>query len=281
MAIQQELTEIGLTEKEAAAYLTLLQFGTRATSYVAHKAGLNRGTAYVALHSLLSKGLVAKTSKRNVQYFTALEPKHLLDFLQRREREIRRHRERVRAFMGQLLMLSGPLTTKPRIEFFEGVEAARTALENTLTAEEKTLRAFLSISDIGEFLGPDFFDEYTTRRARAGYELHAIRTLEKDKQAMSRSRYARRLVSSKKEKRIVRYVSEELAFPITMYMYDDKVTIISSKEEEFALIIQSRELSEMQKKLFLLIWKSLDEDTFARGFGISDQKTYVRSRQSS
>lgn len=265
MAIQQELTDIGLTEKEAAAYLTLLRFGTRATSYVAHKAGLNRGTAYVALHSLLGKGLVTKTSKRKVQYFTALEPKHLLDFLKRREWEIRRHRQKVREFMGQLIMLSGPLATKPRIEFFEGVEAARTALEDTLSAKEKTLRAFLSISDIGEFLGADFFDEYTTRRARAGYELHAIRTLEKDKEAMSRNRYATRLVSSQKEKRIVRYVSEELAFPITMYMYDDKVTLISSKEEEFALIIQSHELSEMQKKLFLLIWRSLEKNTPSLG----------------
>jgi sugar-specific transcriptional regulator TrmB len=281
MVIQQALVDIGLTEKEAAIYLTLLRFGTRPTTFVAHKAGLNRGSAYVALHSLLAKGLVAKTSKRKVQYFTVPEPKHLLDFLERREWEIRRHREKVQTFIGQLIMMSAPLTTKPRIEFFEGIEAARTALDDTLTAKEKTLRAFLSIADIGEFLGPDFFDEYTTRRARAGYELHAIRTLEKDKEAMSKSRYAQRLVSSKKEKRIVRYVSEELAFPITMYMYDDKVTVISSKEEEFALIIQSRELSEMQKKLFLLIWKSLEKAPPSRVRDKSSRKTCAESRSSS
>ncbi len=70
MVIQQALVDIGLTEKEAAVYLTLLRFGTRPTTFVAHKAGLNRGSAYVALHSLLAKGLVAKTSKRKVQYFT-------------------------------------------------------------------------------------------------------------------------------------------------------------------------------------------------------------------
>ncbi|MFQ5935313.1 MAG: TrmB family transcriptional regulator [Acidiferrobacterales bacterium] len=281
MAIKQALIDIGLTDKEAAAYLTLLRFGTRPTSYVAHKAGLNRGTAYVALHSLLAKGLIAKTNKRKVQYFTALEPTHLIDFLERREWEIRRNREKVQTFMGQLMMLTGPLTAKPRIELFEGIEAARTALEDTLTAKEKTLRAFLSISDIGEFLGPEFFDQYTTRRARAGYELHAIRTLEKDKEAMSKSRHAKRLVSSKKEKRIVRHVSEELAFPMTMYMYDDKVTVISSKEEEFALIIQSREFSEMQKKLFLLIWKSLEEDPPSSVLEISSGKTHARSGSSS
>lgn len=257
MAIEQELIHIGLSDKEAGAYLALLRYGTRPTSFVAQKAGLNRGTAYVALHSLLAKGLVAKSSKRQVQHFTALEPEHLLDFLDRRQSEIRRQREKVHTVLGQLRMLPQPSSSKPKIEFFEGVNAARAALEDTLTAKEKTLRAFLSIADIGEFLGPEFFDEYTTRRSRAGYVLHAIRTLEKDKEAMSRSRYAKRLVSSRKEKRIVRHVSEGLAFPMTMYMYDDKVLVISSKEEEFALIIQSRELSEMQKKLFLLIWNGL------------------------
>ena len=279
MAIEQHLIDIGLTDKETAAYLTLLRFGTRPTSYVAHKAGLNRGTAYVALHALLTKGLVAKTSKRKVQYFTALEPTHLVDFLRRRESEIKHQREKVQSLMGQLMLLSRPLTTKPKIEFFEGVEAARTALEDTLTAKEKTLRAFLSIADISEFLGPEFFDQYTTRRARAHYELHAIRTLEKDKEAMSKSLYAKRLVSSTKEKRIVRYVSDELAFPMTMYMYDDKVTLISSKEEEFALIIQSRELSEMQKKLFLLIWKSLEKNT--RRLAISTPDTKRKPRPTS
>jgi sugar-specific transcriptional regulator TrmB len=280
MDIQQELIDIGLTDKEAAAYLVLLRFGNRSTSYVAQKAGLNRGTAYVALHSLLAKGLVAKASKRKVQHFSALEPEHLLDFLGRRASEIRRHTEKVRTFMGQLRMLGEPVANRPKIEFFEGVEAARTALEDTLTAKEKTLRAFLSIEDIGEFLGSEFFDEYTTRRAKAGYELHAIRTLEKDKEAMSKSRYAKRLVSSRKEKRIVRHVSEELAFPMTMYMYDDKVTVISSKDEEFALIIQSHEFAEMQKKLFLLIWQSLEHEASAPSLGISARRARKRTATS-
>jgi len=54
---------------------------------------------------------------------------------------------------------------------------------------------------------------------------------------------------------------------MTMYMYDDKVTVISSKDEEFALIIQSHEFTEMQKKLFLLIWQSLEHEASAPSLG--------------
>ena len=150
-----------------------------------------------------------------------------------------------------------PLTAKPKIEFFDGIEGARFVLDQTLTAHDPLLRSFLSIADISDFVGSDFFNDYTSRRIKKGYELHAIRTLEKDRQALERDQYANRYISSKKEKREIRHVPDELAFPITMYMFDSKVAVISSKEESFALLIESKELAEMLKKLFELIWRTL------------------------
>lgn len=259
MSLEEELTAIGLSDKEVACYLALLQSGTRVTSFIARKTGLNRGTTYVALHSLLEKGLVIKNTKRKVQYFTAQEPSHLLQYLDWKEKEVQGHKERVQSVMTQLTALTNPLTTRPRVEFFEGVNGARTVFEDTLTSEEKTLRAFLSIGDVADFLGAEYFDDYTNRRIRAGYTLHAIRTLEKDKEAVARSDLARRYMTSKKDRREIRYVSEDLAFPITTYIYDHKLSIISSRSEDFALTIQSKELYEMQKKLFSLIWESLKQ----------------------
>jgi hypothetical protein len=51
-------------------------------------------------------------------------------------------------------------------------------------------------------------------------------------------------------------VSEDLAFPVTMYLYDQRLAVISTREEEFALIVESRELCGMQKKLFELLWRT-------------------------
>ena len=62
--LQQKLQEIGLSDKESIAYLALLSRGTCSTSLIAKAAKLNRGTSYVALHSLLEKGLVIKSSKK-------------------------------------------------------------------------------------------------------------------------------------------------------------------------------------------------------------------------
>lgn len=257
LTIQELLRDAGLSEKEARMYVTLLRYGMQPIGVLAKKAEMNRGTAYVVLHALLTKGLATKSTKENVQHFAPLDPTHILRFLEHQQQEFMRKREKVQAMMGELLSITNPHTAQPKIEFFEGVEGARAVLDDTLTAKESLLRAFLSVADAIEFTGADFFYDYTMRRIKAGHTLHAIRTLEKDKEAIARDVRARRYMTNRKERREIRYVSEELAFPITMYLYDNKIAIVSSKEENFAVIIQSNELAEMQKKLFELVWQSL------------------------
>lgn len=254
--IHQQLLEIGLSEKEATMYITLLRYGTQTITLLGRKAGFNRGTAYVILHALLNKGLAIKSHKAKVQYFSPLNPKQLISYLDHKNQEINLQKEKIQSMMGQFTAIINPLSSKPKVQFFDGIEGARQVLEDTLTSKDKTLRAFLSIFDISELLGPDFFDEYTTKRVKKGYKLNAIRTLEKDRLAMAQYTHSKRYMTSKKERREIRYVADELAFPITMYMYDDKLAVISSKAENFALIIESKELAGMQKNLFQLIWSS-------------------------
>lgn len=259
------LTDIGLSPKEAGMYVTLLRHGTQPTSILAKRAGFNRGTAYVILHALLERGLVTKVTKNKIQYFGPLSPRQLIAYLDHQEQELRDRRSRVQASMGQLLSISNPLAAQPKIEFFEGPAGARAVLDTTLQSKEKLLRAYLSIADVSDFAGAEYFNDYTTRRVLGGYTLRAIRTQEKDRIAFSRDVYARRYVTSRKEHREIRHVPDALAFPMTIYMYGNRIGIISSKEENFAVIIESKELADMQKRLFDLLWASLGKRNPRRG----------------
>jgi HTH-type transcriptional regulator, sugar sensing transcriptional regulator len=231
-----------------------LKYGTRPTSFLAERTNLNRGTAYVTLHSLLAKGLVSKSTRRKVQYFTALDPQHLVSFVERSAEELSTTRKRLLLAMPELLQQMNPIASKPKIQFFEGRDGARTVFDDTIKAEEKTLRAFLSLADVADYIGPEYLERYTNRRIKSGYQLQALRTLEKDKLAMDSNVHARRYVTNKAQLREVRYLSEDLAFPLSMYLYDQRIAIISSPEENFAMLIESREFCEMQKKLFMLLW---------------------------
>lgn len=252
--IEKLLASIGLSGKEIAMYVSLLRSGMQPISVLSKKAGLNRGTGYVILHSLLDKGLIVKTTRKKIQYFAPLQPEQLIKYVDHREQTLQASREQLKAAMGQLTALMHPLTAKPKIEFFDGQEGARFVLDQTLRAKEKVLCSFLSIADIAEFVGADFFYDYTNRRIKAGYALRALRTHEKDRQALKSDTHAPKYVTSKKEKREIRYVPDDLAFPISMYMFDDYLVVISSKDEGFSLLIQSLELARMQKKIFELLW---------------------------
>lgn len=252
--IDQLLQSIGLSRKETQMYITLLRSGTQPISYLAKKAGLNRGTGYVILHSLLSKGLVTKTVKRGVQYFSPLEPQQLVTYVDHREKALMQAKQGIQSAMGQFISLMNPLTSKPKIEFFDGQEGARIVLDRTLRSKEKVLRAFLSIADIIDYLGAEYFSDYTVRRIGLGLTLHALRTREKDREAILRDERASTYMTSKKDKRVIHHIPDDLAFPMTIYMFDTTLAIISSKDEGFSLLIESKELTNMIKKIFDLLW---------------------------
>lgn len=252
--INELLQSIGLSEKETKMYVALLRNGLQPISILSKKAGLNRGTGYVVLHALLNKGLILKTTKKGVQYFAPLEPGQLIKFVDHREKALKQSRNQLQAAMGQFSALMNPLSAKPKIEFFDGQEGARFVLDHTLESKEKILQSFLSIADISEFVGSEYFRDYTDRRIKTGFTLHALRTHEKDREALVIDRHAKDYVTSKREKREIRHIPDDLAFPISMYMFDDMLAVISSKDEGFSLLIQSREMANMQKKIFELLW---------------------------
>ncbi|MFH0820988.1 MAG: urea ABC transporter substrate-binding protein [Candidatus Peregrinibacteria bacterium] len=263
--IQQLLADIGLSDKEANMYITLLRHGQQPISFLAKKAGYNRGTGYVILHSLLAQGLATKTTQKKINYFAPLEPEQLINYLEHKKQKIESDKERVKAVMEQFSAIVNPHSIKPKIKFFEGAQGARTVLEDVLSSNSKTLCAFQSIADVIDFVGADFFEDYTNRRIKAEYTLHAIQTRDNDKKAFELDPRAKRHTTNKKELREIRYATEDMAFPITMYVYDNKLAVISSKEEGFALIVESRELAQMQQKLFQLLWNSLDQKNIKVG----------------
>lgn len=263
-ALESVLTEIGFKPKETAVYLALLRHGTRPTSFLAAKSGLNRGTAYVVLHTLLSKGLVIKSTKRNVQQFTAREPQALMEYAERRTHSLAHAKSELSGMMSELMQMVNPLTTRPKVEFFDGKEGVQSVLLETLKNKKRELRAFLSIADLSELVGAEFFAEYTRRRIESSIPLMTLRAREKDRQALARDIHAHTYMSNKRELREVRYIGGDLIFPVSMYIFDDKLAILSSPEENFGLIIESRELTAMQGKLFELLWATASKEKPAK-----------------
>jgi len=247
----QTLREIGLSANEATTYLNLLSIGPNPASVIAKKAGINRCTCYTILERLMQKGFIQQYIKLHITYYTAVEPKYVLDQLKNSQHELAHKIENLGHSIAQFELIKNDYQGKPRVVFFEGVAGVQNIMENTLTSSEP-IRAYASLSELTSLL-PNYFPDYYTRRVQKGIFIKAIYPGDE-------LSYFHKKRDSK-ELRESRLIPKEFDFHLDILIYDNKVAITSLKEK-FGVLIESKEMAEAQKKIFDLIWegaKSYDE----------------------
>jgi sugar-specific transcriptional regulator TrmB len=174
--LSETLKLLGLTNKEAVVYETLLAAGTATAAQLARQTQLARPTVYDTLEALSRKGLMSRYKKRGVTYFQVLDPGQLYKYLENEHAELERKLEKqkkiVKEVLPQLKSLQYTRTTRPRVQFFEGVKGLREAYEDSLTCKDVML-AYTNVAEMLECL-PGFFPDYFKRRAVAKIPIKAI-----------------------------------------------------------------------------------------------------------
>jgi len=249
--IKNLLEQLNFSEKESSVYLALLEIGSGKAKEISKKTGLNRTTVYDICDELLGKGLLSKYKKGAGTYFNALDPKHLLTYLEREKEEqtkkIEKQKKEVSELLPQLISLQNIFTAKPKVQFFEGEKGMREAYEDTLTSKEIIL-AYANVETMHEGL-PNFFPEYYKRRAENKIFIRAI--LPRNKLSIERS------TRNQEEMRDTRFLLEsEMTFSPEVNIYNNKI-LIASWKEKMAILIESKELADLQKLTFNLLWNTL------------------------
>ncbi len=249
--IEKLFKNLGFSDKEIAVYKALLRLGTAKAHEIARKTDLNRTTVYDILEGLMQKGLISKYKKRSATFFNAFDPKNLLTYLDREEEEkikiISKQKQAVKELLPQLISLQDFESTKPKVQFFEGEKGMREAYEDTLTSKEIIL-AYANPETMHQGL-PNFFPEYYKRRAAKKIFIRAIDP--RNKYSLERSKY------DQEEMREIRFLpSEDLTFSPEINIYNNKM-LVASWKEKMAVIIESKELTDLQKLTFNLIWDNL------------------------
>ena len=240
--LSKVLENLGLNSKEAKVYLAALEIGSNPVSKIAGKAKINRVTAYDIIEKLAKKGLISSFTRAKVKYFTATEPDVLVTDFQRKLGELKE-------VLPELQRLTGE-TVHPRVRYFEGLEGIRHIYEDTLTSKTE----ILNYGDSEEIRKhwPTYDQDYVTKRAEKNIFLRGI-TLDDD--------YGRKVVEGNTGyKREIRLISKDkFNFSNEICIYDDKVAIISFKDELIGMIIESPEIANTQRAIFGMIWE------FSRG----------------
>jgi len=241
MELEQILRELGLKEKKATVYLTVLKIGSGTVTEIAASSGVKRPTCYDILEDLISKGLVNQVHKGARRYFSAEDPKVFLENHRKQEEKISEALPHLEAFYNRL---SG----KPKVRLYEGVEGVRKAEMEILDSTKCEYYYFGSLKSIDSVVGADFLEKHVKERVRRGIWSNALRikSLEVDLPFM---------VSDDKYMRRVRYISYPvLGEIVTMTISDTKVFITSSDKECYSLVVESPELVNLMKTVWHSCW---------------------------
>jgi sugar-specific transcriptional regulator TrmB len=236
------LTNLGLTEKESKVYLAVIKLGTSIVSDISKSAGINRVTTYDILEKLKQKGIISHFTKKQIKYFSGISPETLLEEYERKTSNLRTAIPKFKALTGEI--------HHPRVRYFEGIEGIKAIYTDTLTSKIEILNYSNSAEIRKKWSNYD--KEYVEKRAKKKIFLRGICP----KDAAGEIVHAQ----DKKYYRKLRLVPQKkFDFTNEINIYDDKVAIISFKNELIGMIIESAEIANSQRAIFNMCWESSEK----------------------
>mgnify|MGYP001580181198 CR=1 FL=1 len=245
------LSNLGITEEEAKAYVLLLEMGSATVSQLAQKMGKPRPSLYGFLKRLQAKGLVTQSMKMSVRTFAAEQPLKISLLLKQKAEDMA---EKHKSFQNLLPELEKTIPSKflsPKFQLYEGEEGLKHVLRDMLLYRNIETQAFWPIKSMVDILSPEFFRYHNKERIRNNIYTRALWPLDK----MVDIQKHPYLGSGKEFKREIRTAPKGVDFSMGYWIYNDKVAFISSRKESFGFIIESRELVETLLVQFEIMWK--------------------------
>ena len=248
MELSTHLSSLGLSDKEAATYIAVLQLGVSTVKPIADRANVKRTSIYNFIDKLVSLGLVSKTTIRGRNHFRALAPERLVELQEQRLK-------RLKAAMPLFKGIFNSSERKPRVSYYEGPDQIRNIVEEEPRCKSEACYIWTG-KDMMEMVGgPKGMVEVDRARMQNGVWIRTIRFKEKDV-------LFRTSAHGKKFLREMRYGPKNMEFPVGVGIYDTgKVGFFGSYRERWGLMIESPEMMTLMRNLFSLLW---DRSTPAR-----------------
>jgi sugar-specific transcriptional regulator TrmB len=137
LEIESILSEIGLTKGETATYLTLLKLGSSTTGRIIDEAQISSGRIYEILEKLSKKGLVHHIIKNNTKYFSASNPKTLLDYIKEKERKLKEKEDKLKDHLPKMIALQEQTQEEISASVYKGMKGLQTIMDKALMELDK------------------------------------------------------------------------------------------------------------------------------------------------
>lgn len=252
MQIQVVLKNFGLSEKEIAVYLALIELGESSVRTISAKAKINRGTTYDILKSLINMGIISYYNKKSKQYFIAERPETLLTVIEKKRENLVEIKADIEESLPLFKTLFEKQGGKPSVKLYEGLIGIRHILEDVLKSMDKVkdkIYYVYSSATVRKNVHLAMKD-FSKKRIRRKIKVKTISLGEGGNLVGFDERKWMKLpnIKGKKELR-----------PTYEIIYNGKVAHISldNADNPVGVVIENEEIYQTQKLIFEYNWKKL------------------------
>jgi sugar-specific transcriptional regulator TrmB len=209
-------------------------------------------TTYEALKRLSKKGLVKIRAKQNtrIKYFEVEEIASLENALAKQRENIESALDNLQSIIPELRSLQKGGSDRPVVLFYEGPEGIKNVLLDTLAQKPQEIISFASADFLHVGYDAAFLEKYWAKRTQMKIPSRGI---------MPGTARAKSFFTEEKNRsqlRRIKFIPPELYdFENEIDIYGDNISITSlAKDNEYGVIIRSRNIAKGLRSLFELLW---------------------------
>lgn len=239
MSLNTSLIELGFSDIEAKVYLAALTLGQSSAQDLAKKAGLHRTYFYDLAKRMLARDILrqAKVGKRKC--FCATPPDVLF-------RQQQKKLDDLGHLIPQLNAIHNTRGEKPKVYYFDGVDGVKTMYDDILATGVNYVgfgTPNYATKDDGGIIAKYIKD-------RVAADIHTRYIGEVCPAILAG---VKRNVAELRETRL--FSTNLFHSEVEMNIYGNKVAVLNLKSK-FGVIIEDRDIADVVKQIFELVWKS-------------------------
>lgn len=246
---EKYLEDLGLSEKEAKVYLSLLEVDNDSVLDLAEKTKINRTTIYPVLESLAKKGLISEVKVDKKVRFQAEPPERLETYVERQKIVLEEHAKRLKDVIPQLKSVQRETGERPTVKYFEGREGIISSLEEFFRGKDEGGVSYMVYPK-------DILDDLFTDKEREKYRASRLNKVIKSKVLYTSEKGERPSDSTGDRIKI-----DAKKYPITcdINIYNNKVRINTLGKGLSCIYIESQDLADTLRSLIDLSFDKLKE----------------------
>ena len=240
MALEENLSKLGLSKNEIKIYLTLIKQGSKSATKISQATQINRRSTYDGLEDLISKGLVSYKIEEKKKIFSATQLNSISALIEE-QRTIANETEKA------LAQIKTQKQDEPQIEIFVGKQSLKGIFEEILV-DTKTFYIYGGAMNIREYL-LYYYLNWTNRRKIKQVKLKGIFVDLPDVR-----KFVKTLPLTQ-----AKFIEKESISPAFWWLKGDVVYLVFFQQTPTVIRVKSKALAKTYVNSFNLMWEHANQ----------------------